>query len=107
EPERTVELADVIEEDVQVERLRPGNAVLAMVGGEIVVPLPEVAAEGRLHIDLGLHDVEVVVAEDLPGRLDEAGMADELGIGRAAQMDAHGGAHLAAVLLAEVGGRVL
>src|SRR5882724_10688984 len=47
EPERAVEFGDVVEEEVQVERQRPANSVLAVVGGEIVMPLPEVAAEGR------------------------------------------------------------
>ncbi len=69
-------------------RLRAGarKAVLAVVRGEIVVPLPELAAEGRLHVHFGLHDVEPVVAEDLAGRLDEAGMAHQPGIDGVAQM---------------------
>src|SRR4030095_7566967 len=37
EPQRAVELGDVVEEDVQVEWQRPGNSVLAVVGREIVV----------------------------------------------------------------------
>src|SRR5262249_62374755 len=54
EPEGAVELGDVVEEDVEIERQRIGNAVLAMMGGKIGVPLPDIAAEGRLHVPLGL-----------------------------------------------------
>ena len=54
EVKRTVELRHLVEKDVQIERLGLRHAVLGMVGGEVVVPLPDLAREGGLHVDLYL-----------------------------------------------------
>ena len=91
---------------MQVERERLGHAVLAVVRGEVVMPLPDFAGEGGLHVDLDLLDVEVL-AQDLLRRLDQARMAHQLGEQGIAQVQAHGGAHLVALPLADVGRRVL
>jgi hypothetical protein len=96
-----VERAHLVQEDVEVERQRLGHAVLAVMGREVVVPLPDLADEGGLHVDLDLLDIELG-AQDLLRRLDQARMAHQLGEHRIAQVQGHGGAHLAAVLLADV-----
>src|SRR3954452_17460953 len=93
EPERSVELTDVIEKDVQVEGERRGHAVLRVVGGEIVVPLPDLALEGGLGVDLDLLDVELV-AQELEGRLDQPRMPHHQLEARVPQMQPHGGADL-------------
>jgi hypothetical protein len=64
--------------------------------------LPDLAGEGDFGVHLGLLDVEPLVIQDLPGRLDQARMARHPGIGLVAQVQAHGGAHLARDHLAEV-----
>ena len=86
---------------MKVERERLRHAVLAVMGGEIVVPLPDVARERLLGIHLDLLDVELI-AQDLPGGLHEPRMADEAGIDVAAPVQGHGRAHGIAPLLPEV-----
>ena len=78
-----------------------GTPVLAVVGGEVVVPLPHVPGERLLGIHLDLLHVELV-AENLHGRPDEPGVADHARVDLASQVQAHGGAHRVALLLAEV-----
>ena len=75
EDQGPVVLGDVVEEHVEVQGERLGHAILRVVSGEVVVPLPGLAGERHLGVDLGLLDVELVVAEDLPRGLDEARMA--------------------------------
>src|SRR5208282_3975549 len=84
----------VVEENVEIERQRLRHAVLAMVGREIVVPLPGFAVEGRLHVDLHLLGVKSL-AEELERQFEEA------------QMKRHRCAYLPACLLADVGERIL
>jgi hypothetical protein len=102
EPQRPVELVHLVQQDVQVERQGLGNAVFVVMGGEIVVPLPDLTGKGDLGVDLGLLDVEPLVVQDLPGGLDQAGMARHPPVGLVAQVEAHGGAHLAGDLLPEI-----
>jgi hypothetical protein len=47
------------------------------------------------------------VAENLHGRFEQARVAHQLAEDRVAQVQAHGRAHLAADLLADIGGRLL
>ena len=65
EVQGAVELGDVVEEHVQVERERLGHPVLAVVRREVVVPLPGLALEGGLHVHLDLLHVQLVGAEEL------------------------------------------
>ena len=107
EPERPVELADLVQKDVQVERQGRRHAVLVVVGREVVVPLPDLAGEGWLGIDLGLLDVEILLTQNLSGRLDQPRVTRDLGVGLVPQVQAHGGAHLAIRLFAKVRGHLL
>src|SRR5262249_20067452 len=79
EVERSIELDNVVEEYVEVQRERLRHAVLAVVGGEVVVPLPHLAIKGSLGVDFDLLNVEPVVGEELYRRLDEAWMANQSG----------------------------
>jgi hypothetical protein len=45
---------------MKVERQRRGDAILGMMCGKIIMPLPDLAFEGGLGIDLDLLDVELV-----------------------------------------------
>src|SRR6185369_5231655 len=60
EPQRSVELADIVEKDMKVERQRLGDAIFGVMRGKIIMPLPDLAFEGGLGIDLDLLDVELV-----------------------------------------------
>ena len=101
EDQRPVELVHLVEKDVEVQRERLRHAILAVMGGEVVVPLPHVPRERFLAVHLDLLHVQLV-AEDLHGRLDEPGVADDARIDLAPQVQAHGRAHRVAVLLAKV-----
>ena len=92
---------------MHVERERLRHTILTMMRGEVVVPLPSLARECHLGVDLGLLDVEPIGAEDLSGGLDESRVLAEAGVDVAPEVQAHGGPDLAARLLPDVRGRVL
>ncbi len=76
------------------------------MGGEIIMPLPDLAFEGGFGIDLDLLDVELI-AEQLECWLDQPGVAHELVVDGMAKMQPHRGAHFAAPLLANIRGDVV
>src|SRR6185437_1408102 len=88
EPERPVELADVVEEDMKIEGERRCDAILLMVSGEIIVPLPDLAFERGLGVDLDLLDIELLLAEELERRLDQPRMAHQPAIDGVTRMQA-------------------
>ena len=66
----------LVEEYGDVHRPRFGHAVVACPGAVILVPLPDIALEGRLGVDLELVNVDAL-AEILLQRLDEPRMMAE------------------------------
>src|SRR5215212_6737398 len=74
EHQRTIDRHHLVEEDGDVHGPRLRHAVVASPGAVVLVPLPELALEGRLGVDLELVDVDRL-AEELLQRLDEARMA--------------------------------
>ena len=76
EDQRSVGGGHVVEEDRDVHRARLRHLVVAMPGAEVLVPLPDLAVEGRLRVDLVLVHVHRAV-DELHHRLDEARMAPE------------------------------
>ena len=70
EHKRPVERQDLVQEHRDVHRARLRHAVVARPGAVILMPLPHVAFESGLGIELELVDVDVL-AEDLPHRLDQ------------------------------------
>src|SRR5262249_18732890 len=102
EDQRPVVLGDLVEEHVEVQGQRIGHAVLRVVRGEVVVPLPRLAGERYLGVDLRLLDVELIRPEDLPRGLHESRVPAETRIDLAAEMEAHGRPDLHAGLLADV-----
>ena len=101
EHQRAVELVHLVEEDRDVHRPRLGHLVVGAPGAVVLVPLPDVAVERRLAVDLELVHVDVL-AEELLDRLDHARMAGELGEGIAVQVRREVGAHDVAGLLTHV-----
>ena len=75
--------------------------VVVEPGAVVLVPLPDVAVEGRLAVDLELVHVELV-AEQALHRLDHARMARQPGERLAVQVRREVGAHRVAALLAHV-----
>ena len=65
EHQRAVELVHLVEEDRDVHRARLGHLVVVHPGAVVLVPLPDVAVEGLLAVDLELVHVDVF-AEELP-----------------------------------------
>src|SRR6266513_347167 len=106
EHQRAVELVHLVEEDRHVHGARLRHLVVVDPGAVILVPLPDVAVEGRLAVDLELVHVHVL-AEQLLDRLDHAGMARELGERVAVQVRGEIGAHHVSRLLAHVLGAPL
>src|ERR1700687_5200303 len=72
----TVDRHHLVEEDRDVHRPRLGHAVVAFPGAVILVPLPDIAGEGRFGVDLVLVHVDLL-AEDLLHRIDHARMRAE------------------------------
>ena len=72
--QRAVDRHDFVEEDRNVHGARVRHAVVALPGAVVLVPLPDVALEGGLGVELELVDVDFL-AEQLPQRLDQARMA--------------------------------
>jgi hypothetical protein len=54
EDQGSVVLGDLVEEQMEVERKRLGDAVLRVMSGEVVVPLPGLTRKGDLGVDLDL-----------------------------------------------------
>ena len=73
EHQRAVDRHDLVEEHRDVHRPRLRHAVVARPGAVILVPLPDIAVEGRLGVDLVLVHVELF-AEQLLDRLDQPRM---------------------------------
>ena len=71
--QRAVDRQDVVEEDGDVHRARLGHAVVARPGAVILMPLPDIALEGSLGVELELVDVNGF-AEQLHQRLDQPWM---------------------------------
>src|SRR2546427_779833 len=76
EHQRAVELVHLVQEDRHVHRPRLGHLVVVEPRAEVLVPLPHVAVEGHLAVDLELVHVDRL-AEDLGDRLDHPRMARE------------------------------
>ena len=106
EDEGAVELVHLVEEDVEVEGEGFRHPVRAVVGGEVVVPLPHVPGESGLGVHLDLLDVELL-AEELARRRDEPGVAHHPRVDLASKVQAHRGSYRVARLLAEVLGAPL
>ena len=87
----------LVEEDRDVHRARLRHAVVALPGAVILVPLPDVAGEGRFGVDLVLVHVDLL-AEDLFDRLDHARMRAEQAERLVVEMGGKGGARRAALL---------
>ena len=73
------------------------HAVVALPGAVILVPLPDVALEGGLGVELELVDVDLL-AEQLPQRLDQARMARQQAEHFAEGVRGEGGARGAGLL---------
>ena len=99
EHERAVELGHRVEVDGEVHGPRLRHQVVPRPGAVVLVPLPDVAVEGGLGVDLELVDVDRP-AEHLHRRLHQARVAREPPVGVAVGVDAEGGAHGAALPLA-------
>jgi hypothetical protein len=95
-------LGDIVEEQVEVERQRLGDAVLRVMGGEVVVPLPGLTRGGGLGVDLDLLDIELVGTENLPGGLDEPRVMAETGENIVPKVEAHHRPDLMTRLLSDV-----
>ena len=76
EHQRPVDRHDLVEEHRDVHRARLGHAVVARPGAVILVPLPDLAVERRLGVDLELVHVDRL-AEQLLDRLDQARVGAE------------------------------
>src|SRR5262249_7667578 len=87
----------LVEEDCDIHRARLRHAVIALPGAVILVPLPDVAGEGRLGVDLELMHVDLL-AEDLFDRLDHAWMGAEHAERLLIEMGGNGRARRAAFL---------
>ena len=78
------------------------HAVVALPGAVILVPLPDVAGEGRFGVDLELVHVDLL-AEDLLDRIDHARMRAEQAERLVVEMRGKGGARRAALLAPDLG----
>src|SRR3954452_16960450 len=76
EHQRAVDRHDLVEEYRDVHRPRLRHAVVACPGAVILMPLPDIAVERRLGVDLELMHVELL-AEQLLDRLDQTRMGAE------------------------------
>ena len=71
--QRAVDRHHLVHEHRDVHRPRLGHAVIARPGAVILMPLPDIAFEGRFGVDLVLVHVELF-AKDLLDRLDQPWM---------------------------------
>ena len=74
EHQRAVGRGHLVEEHGDVHGPRLGHVVVALPGAVVLVPLPDLAVEGRLGVDLELVHVDRP-AEQLVDRPDQPGMA--------------------------------
>ncbi len=87
----------LVEEDRDVHRPRLGHAVVARPGAVVLVPLPELAVERRLGVDLELVHVDRL-AEQLLERLDQARIGAQQAEGLVVGVGGEGGARRARLL---------
>src|SRR6185312_4397495 len=97
----TVELVHFVDEHREVHGARLGHVVVGLPGAVVLVPLPDVAVERGLPVDLELVDVGPV-PEQLLGRLDEARAVHQRLEHRMIGVHGEGGAHHVAGLLADI-----
>src|SRR6516162_5155428 len=100
--QRAVDRHDLVEEDRDVHRARLGHAVVALPGAVILVPLPNIAGERRLCVDLELMHVDFFT-EELLDRLDHAWMRAEQAERLVVEMGGKGGARRTALLAPDLG----
>src|SRR5471032_421851 len=101
EPQRAVEFVHLVDEHREVHGPRLGHVIIGFPGAIVLMPLPDVAVERGLSVDLELMDVGLVL-EELLGRLDEAGTVDQRLEHRMIGVHGEGGAHHVAGLLAHI-----
>src|SRR5262249_31989533 len=94
-----VELIDFIQKDGHVHGARLRHEVVSLPGAIVLMPLPEVALEGHLTVDLELMHVHGL-AKDLHHRRDHTRMAGELSEWRAVHVRRKVRAHRLTALLA-------
>ena len=95
--QRAVDRHHLIQEDRDVHGARLRHPVIAPPGAVVLVPLPDIAGEGRLRVDLVLVHVQLL-AEQLLDRLDHARVAAQQAEGFVVQMRGEGGAGRAGLL---------
>src|SRR5260370_7080798 len=95
--QRTVDRHHLVEKDRDVHRARLWHAVVALPGAVILMPLPDVAGEGRFGVDLVLVHVDLL-AKGLLYRIDHARMGAEQPERLVVEMGGKGGARRAALL---------
>ena len=54
-----VVVADVVQQDMQIQGLGITDPIVVVVGGEVVMPLPQIAIECRLNIDFYLLNIKL------------------------------------------------
>src|SRR6266480_1671083 len=101
EHQRSVELVDLVEEDRDVHRASLGHQIVVLPGAVVLVPLPDVAVESHLAVNLELVHIQLF-AEQLHDRLDHARMARELRERQAVHVRGEVRAHRVTALLANV-----
>ena len=97
EQQRAVDRHHLVEKHRDVHGARVRHAVVALPGAVVLVPLPDVAFEGGLGVELELMDVDVL-AEQLPQRFDQARMARQQAEHLAEGVRGEGGARRAGLL---------
>src|SRR5262249_22593612 len=106
EHQRPVELVHLVEKDRDVHGAGFWHPVVVLPGAEVLMPLPHVAIERHLPVDLELVHVNVL-AEELNDRVDHARVARELGERQAVHVCGEVGAHGVTALLADILGTML
>src|SRR5882724_7695792 len=94
--QRSVDRHHLIEKDRDVHGPRLRHAIVAFPGAVVLMPLPDVAGEGRFGVDLVLVHVDLL-AEDLLDRIDHARMRAEQAERLIIEMRGKGGARRAAL----------
>ena len=101
EHQRAVELVHFVEKDGDIHGARFGHLVVVAPRAIVLMPLPDVAVEGHLAVDLELVHV-YGLAEELHDRPDHARVARKPGERAAVQMCGEIGAYRFAILLAHI-----
>ena len=96
--ERTIEFVDLVEEHGEVHGVGIRHVVVAFPGAVVLMPLPDVAVERRLAVELELMHVNLA-RQHLLGWLEDAGMANETPKDLVVRMAGERGPHRLAVLL--------